>query len=81
MNMPGFTAEASDYKTPGNYRMAGTPNDWAGSRGVLPQGFCGTSLKNCVQGHLNKDPTAVISCDMWMAFCVTAGDWLKTELP
>ena len=43
MNMPGFKAEASLYKTSGHYRMAGTPNDLVGSRGVLPQlpiGFC-----------------------------------------
>jgi hypothetical protein len=38
INMPGFAAEASLYKTSGHYRaMAGTSNDLAGSRGVLPQ--------------------------------------------
>ncbi len=37
INMPGFTAETSLYKTSGRYRIAGTPNDLGGSRGVLPQ--------------------------------------------
>ncbi len=37
MKIPGFTAEASLYKTCGHYRIVGTPNDLVGSRGVLPQ--------------------------------------------
>jgi len=37
MNTPGFTAEASLYKTSGHYRTADTLNDLVGSRGVLPQ--------------------------------------------
>jgi len=37
INMPGFTAEASLYKTNGHYLIAGTPNDLVGSRRVLPQ--------------------------------------------
>ena len=37
MNIPGFTAEAALYTTSGHYRSAGTPNDLAGSRGVLAQ--------------------------------------------
>lgn len=44
MNIPGFTAETSVYKTNGYYRaMAGTPNALEDGRGVLPQlpiGFC-----------------------------------------
>jgi hypothetical protein len=37
MKIPGFTAEASLYKTGESYRIVGTPNDLVGSRGVLPQ--------------------------------------------
>lgn len=37
MNMPGFTAETSLYKTIEHYRVAGSLNDLAGSLGVLPQ--------------------------------------------
>ncbi len=38
MNIPGFTAETSLYKTSGHYRaMAGTPNALVGGLGVLPQ--------------------------------------------
>ena len=44
MNMPGFTAETSLYKTRRQYpAVAGTPNALVGSQGVLPQlpiGFC-----------------------------------------
>jgi hypothetical protein len=36
MNMPGFTAGASIYKTSGHY-LTGAPNELGGSRGVLPQ--------------------------------------------
>jgi hypothetical protein len=35
--MPGFSAEASVYKTGEHYRTVGAPIDLAGSRGVLPQ--------------------------------------------
>jgi hypothetical protein len=34
MKMPGFTAEASVYKTLGHYSVSGTRSDLAGSRGV-----------------------------------------------
>jgi hypothetical protein len=38
MNIPGYNAEVSLYKTRGHYRaMAGTPNALVGGRGVLPQ--------------------------------------------
>lgn len=37
INIPGFTAEASIYKTGGPYWMVGAPNDPAGTRGVLAQ--------------------------------------------
>ena len=37
MNMPGFTAEASLYKTKVHYRIAGTPDDLMDSRAILPQ--------------------------------------------
>ncbi len=37
MNMPGFDAELSLYKTSGHYRIAGRPNALIGSREVLPQ--------------------------------------------
>ena len=53
MNMPGFTAETSLYKTSGHYRMAGTPGDLLGSREVLPQlpiGFC---MADCEFTHPN----------------------------
>ena len=36
MNLPGFTAEASLYKTRGHY-LTGAPDDSGGGRGVLPQ--------------------------------------------
>jgi hypothetical protein len=51
MNIPGFTAEASVYKTPGNYQMAGTPNDLAGNRGVVPQmsAPCNRMFRRCIQ--------------------------------
>jgi hypothetical protein len=80
MNMPGFTAGASDYKTGANYWMAATPDDEAGSRSVLPQRFCGSTLRQCVQGYLNHDPTASISCNMFTVFCTDAADWLLLEL-
>ena len=37
MNMPGFTAADSLYKTSGHYRISSTSNDLVSSRGVLPQ--------------------------------------------
>ena len=37
INIPGFTAEASIYKTGGPYWMSGAPNDSAAGRGVLAQ--------------------------------------------
>jgi hypothetical protein len=38
MSIPGFTGEASLYKTSAHYRaMAGSPNDLVGSRGIFPQ--------------------------------------------
>lgn len=47
MNIPGFTAEASLYKTSGHYRIAGTPNSLAaltlaliGSISVVPDVDC-----------------------------------------
>ncbi len=40
MNMPGFTAEKSVYKTGDHYRMLGNPASLAG-REVIPQ-FCRT---------------------------------------
>jgi hypothetical protein len=36
MKIPGFVAEASLYKTSGQYRVAGTPNGFTAS-GVQPQ--------------------------------------------
>jgi hypothetical protein len=37
MNMPGFTAEASLYRTSRSYLIAGSPNHLLGSLGILPQ--------------------------------------------
>jgi hypothetical protein len=37
MNLPGFTADASLYRTSGHYRPTGTLNVLVGDRGVLPQ--------------------------------------------
>jgi hypothetical protein len=37
VKMPGFTAEASVYRTGEHYRTAGSRIDRAGSRGVVPQ--------------------------------------------
>lgn len=45
MNMPGFTAEASLYKTSGNYRMIGTFDSVEGSV-QLAQGNC---FRNCME--------------------------------
>ena len=53
MNIPGFTADVSLYKTNGHYRIASTPNNLVGSRRVLPQlpiGFC---MANC--DHIQDD--------------------------
>ena len=36
-NVPGFTAEASIYATGSRYRIAGTPFELVGGRGVLAQ--------------------------------------------
>lgn len=58
MNIPGFTADASLYKTSGHYRIAGTTNDLVGSQGVLPQlpiGFC---MANC--DHIQDDFTRTV---------------------
>jgi hypothetical protein len=35
INMPGFTAEASVYKTRGHYRVSSMTSDLAGGRGAL----------------------------------------------
>ena len=37
MKMPGFSAEASLYKTIGHDRVVGAPNDLVGGWGILPQ--------------------------------------------
>jgi hypothetical protein len=37
MNMPGFTAETSLYKTSGHYRMARTVNAIANGQKIIPQ--------------------------------------------
>jgi hypothetical protein len=78
MNIPGFTAEASVYKTPGNYQMAGTPNDLAGNRGVVPQisDLCGHTAAKCLYyTHANLNfPIADMWCGMHEVFCL-AGDY------
>jgi hypothetical protein len=45
-NMPGFTAEASVYKTRG-YRMTSKSDGLAGTRGVLPQLPIGWCMAGC----------------------------------
>ena len=50
MNMAGFTAEASLYKSGRHYRVNGTPNDLAGSRVVLPQLPRQIELLECLGG-------------------------------
>jgi len=60
INMPGFTAEASIYKTVRQYRMAGTRNNLGGGRGVLPQlpiGFC---MADC--DFTEHDPLSNMAC-------------------
>jgi len=60
MNMPGFSAEASVYRTSRQYRRAGAPNALAGSRGVIPQlpiGFC---MAEC--DFTEHDPLANMAC-------------------
>lgn len=37
MNLPGFTADASLYKTSGHYRTDGTLSEMAADRGILAQ--------------------------------------------
>ena len=37
MNMPGFRAESSLFKTSTHYRTVGTHNDLVGNSGLLPQ--------------------------------------------
>jgi hypothetical protein len=75
MNIPGFTAEASFYKTPGNYQMAGTPNDLAENRGVVPQmsQLCTHTFWKCIDHRMQSLPTADIWCSMHEVFCL-AGD-------
>ena len=58
MNLPGFSAEASLYKSVRQYRMAGTRKP--GSRGVLPQlpiGFC---MADC--DFTEHDPLSNAAC-------------------
>jgi hypothetical protein len=58
MNMPGFSAEASLYRSVRQYRMAGTRKP--GSRGVLPQlpiGFC---MADC--DFTEHDPLSNAAC-------------------
>jgi hypothetical protein len=71
MNIPGFTAEASVYKTPGNYQMAGTPNDLAGKRGVVPQwsAECKKSFQRCRTHTWLGEPEAAIWCSVHEVFC------------
>jgi hypothetical protein len=75
MNIPGFTAEASVCKTPGNYQMAGTPNDLAGNRGVVPQiSFCRRAFRGCLRGYqpYAEGPSATTApmwCDLYFALC------------
>jgi hypothetical protein len=74
MNIPGFTAEASVYKTPGNYQMAGTGNDLR-HRGAVPQiSFCRGAFRRCSIGMYGgaegpMSDTAIIWCDMYLALC------------
>jgi hypothetical protein len=72
MNIPGFTAEASVYKNPGNYQMAGTPNDLAGNRGVVPQmsAPCWKMYRNCFNSIMrDDDQEAGIWCTVLDVFC------------
>jgi hypothetical protein len=71
MNIPGFTAEASVYKTPGNYQMAGAANGSAGNRGVVPQmsAPCRNIFRKCVD-YLNVEPTADINCAIFEVACL-----------
>ncbi len=43
MNMPGFTAEASLYKTLGQYRVAGASDGLVDGQGIVPQLSVGLS--------------------------------------
>jgi hypothetical protein len=71
MNIPGFTAEASVEKISGNYQMAGTPNDLAGSRGAVPQMSeeCKTSYRRCMHHAYLGHPEAAIWCTIHETFC------------
>jgi hypothetical protein len=74
MNIPGFTAEASVYTTPGNYQMAGAPNDLTG-HGVVPQmSFCRRAFNRCRIGmQIGAEgpmaDTAFIWCNMYDVLC------------
>jgi hypothetical protein len=75
MNIPGFTAEASVYKTPGSYQMAGIPINLTGNRGVVPQmsNLCRYTFNKCIVNTMNGGPTADMWCGMHEVFCL-AGD-------
>ena len=60
--LPGFTAEASVYKTTGRYHHAET--DSASSTQVVPQyGLCDKAAYYCVRGYENW-------CTMLDRFCL-----------
>jgi hypothetical protein len=56
MNMPGFTAEASLYKTSEHYKAVGTPDVLAGGVEIVPQQFC-TDLRQDFWGEWFNTPT------------------------
>lgn len=77
MKIPGFTAEASIYKTSECYQAAGHSASLAGGGGILPQrratcrGKCLTwwirwyfeAMCDAVGGGLSTNPDGSISCD------------------
>jgi hypothetical protein len=73
MSIPGFTAEASVGKTPGNYQVTGTPTELVGNRGVVPQvSFCRGAFENCrygLQGSTVDAKISIMWCDMYAALC------------
>lgn len=60
VKMPGFSGEASIYRSTRQYRMTGTYNDLTAGRGVVPQlpiGFC---MADC--DFTEHDPLSNMAC-------------------
>lgn len=61
MNIPGFSAETSVYRSPGQYRVFGRHNDQAHGRRIVPQLAIGLS------------PSDLYLCRLFCAYCRYVG--------